>query len=601
MKIRFLAAGAVVVLLEPAAALSLRQDTVTLAEPALPIALARKVDPVIDRLWSDFAPGDAMDDVRFISRFWRIAGNPGYDASIDRMHARLLASGFTPAARAPARSERPSTWIEQYPNTGHGWSYSVGTLALVRASQPDEILLSRDTHQIALCINSFSTPSGGLTARLVDVGAGDSESDYAGKSIEGAVVLGDAAPEALWRFAVVARGAAGIVSAEIAPFVSPYAPGRPDTPRDRWEVLQWGSVPYDARHRAFGFKATPHAAWRLRQALAADPRTEVHVTTESGFSVKPVRTLVAEIPGRAAAEERVVVAAHVQEPGANDNASGAATLVELARALAHGIATGAIPRPERTITFLWLDEISGSQQWLRDHAEQAARVKYMFSLDMTGEDVTKTGGSFLIERWPDPGAVWDRPWDPHTAWGRGDVRAEQLAGDLINDVHLAICRRVAQRSGWIVNTNPYEGGSDHTVFGKAGVPAVLDWHFTDRYYHTNFDTPDKTSAAEMRNVGVSVGASAWLLAAAGEPEALAAADLVAQAGRARLDVEGREGAALAGSAGDPSAARLRQAEIVAAWQRWYAQAVRSAVRLVIGPPSADAARRIEALAVPFER
>ena len=171
------------------------------------------------------------------------------------------------------------------------------------------------------------------------------------------------------------------------------------------------------------------------------------------------------------------------------------------------------------------------------------------------------------QRWPDPGAVWDRPWDPHTAWGRGDVRAEQLAGDLINDVHLAICRRVAQRSGWIVNTNPYEGGSDHTVFGKAGVPAVLDWHFTDCYYHTNFDTPDKTSAAEMRNVGVSVGASAWLLAAAGEPEALAAADLVAQAGRTRLDVEAREGAALAASAGDPSAARRRQTEIVTAWQR----------------------------------
>ena len=33
-------------------------------------------------------------------------------------------------------------------------------------------------------------------------------------------------------------------------------------------------------------------------------------------------------------------------------------------------------------------------------------VRYMFSMDMTGEDVTKTGGSFLIERWPDPGAVW---------------------------------------------------------------------------------------------------------------------------------------------------------------------------------------------------
>ena len=68
----------------------------------------------------------------------------------------------------------------------------------------------------------------------------------------------------------------------------------------------------------------------------------------------------------------------------------------------------------------------------------------MFSMDMTGEDVTKTGGSFLIERWPDPGAVWDRPWDPHTEWGRGNVRADSLKGDLINDLHLAVCQRVAR-------------------------------------------------------------------------------------------------------------------------------------------------------------
>ena len=70
----------------------------------------------------------------------------------------------------------------------------------------------------------------------------------------------------------------------------------------------------------------------------------------------------------------------------------------------------------------------------------------MFSMDMTGEDVTKTGGTFLIERYPDPGAVWDRPWDPHTEWGRGNVQADSLKGDLINDAHLAVCERVGRKS-----------------------------------------------------------------------------------------------------------------------------------------------------------
>ena len=115
----------------------------------------------------------------------------------------------------------------------------------------------------------------------------------------------------------------------------------------------------------------------------------------------------------------------------------------------------------------------------------------MLSLDMTGEDVTKTGGTFLIEKQPDPSAVWARPSDPHTEWGASEVKADSLKGSLLNDVHLAVCARRSKDTGWVVRTNPYEGGSDHTVFGEAGVPALLDWHFTDRYYHTNLDRPTR--------------------------------------------------------------------------------------------------------------
>jgi aminopeptidase YwaD len=66
----------------------------------------------------------------------------------------------------------------------------------------------------------------------------------------------------------------------------------------------------------------------------------------------------------------------------------------------------------------------------------------------------------------------------------------------------------------VVRTNPYEGGSDHTVFTRAGVPALLNWHFTDRYYHTNLDTPDKTSAPTMGNVATAVATTALFLASA---------------------------------------------------------------------------------------
>ena len=48
-------------------------------------------------------------------------------------------------------------------------------------------------------------------------------------------------------------------------------------------------------------------------------------------------------------------------------------------------------------------------------------VVAMLSLDMTGEDTAKTGGTFLIEKEPDPSALWDRPSDPHSEWGASKV------------------------------------------------------------------------------------------------------------------------------------------------------------------------------------
>jgi aminopeptidase YwaD len=567
-----------------------------LAPPPLEPGLARTIDPIIDALWSRFSRRSAMGHVAYISQFWRLSGNLGYDATINRIHGRLVAAGFQDRRSTDATTS--STWIEEYPNAGKGWRFTVGTLAIEHAGAAEEILLSHELTDLDVCINSFSTAVGGVIAPLVDVGAGNKDEDYAGKTMQDAIVLGDVDPGQLWRRAI-AHGARGIISTSLGAYVNPDRPGAVATPRDQWSILQWGSIPYDDVRKGFAFKATPRAAVALRKALGRDSHTTVRAEVVSTFSAKPNRMIIAEIPGRVVPNERVVMTAHVQEPGANDNASGVATLTEMARALRVGIRAGTIPQPDRTLTFLWVEEISGSREWLKDHAEEGKNVRYMFSMDMTGENTRKTGGTFLIERWPDPGAVWDRPWDPHTEWGRSDVKAESLKGDLINDLHLAICGRVSARTGWVVRTNPYEGGSDHTVFGEAGIPAVLDWHFTDRYYHTNLDTADKTSPSEMRNVGVSVAASAWILASTGEATALAVAQVVTRAGTARLAIEQGEGAKLAAAESDRSGARLRQDQIVLAWKKWYGEAVHSATRLVTGPPSSAFTRRLDDLATAF--
>ena len=51
--------------------------------------------------------------------------------------------------------------------------------------------------------------------------------------------------------------------------------------------------------------------------------------------------------------------------GANDNMGGPAIQLEILRTLHHLIETGQLPRPRRTIHFIWPNEISGTYEFLR--------------------------------------------------------------------------------------------------------------------------------------------------------------------------------------------------------------------------------------------
>ena len=509
--------------------------------PPLDRALPPRAEAIYQQLAGRVDARVAMDIVTFMAPLWRLAGNPAFDQSQQRIFDRLAAAGLQPK-------------YETFPNANanSGWDHTTGTLRLGGPS--GEILLSRETHGVALAINSFSTAEGGVTLPLVDVGAGTSAAAYEGKAVKGAIVFATGSLGQVFAQAVRTRGAAGVITSDIAPYTKPA-----ETP----DVLQWGAIPPDDTLRAFGFKATPRVSARLRAELAKGG-VNVHVEIASTFHRGLNRTLVTEITGRVRPDERIVLAAHVQEPGANDNASGCGTLLAAALALQDAIRRGALPAPARTITFLWVDEIRGSEQWIKDHADLMKGVVAMLSLDMTGEDTAKTGGTFLIEKSPDPSAIWDRPSDPHSEWGASKVDPATVRGSFLNDLHLAVALRRARDTNWVVRTNPYEGGSDHTVFMRAGVPSLLNWHFTDRYYHTNLDTIDKVSAAEMQHVAIVVATTAMFLGSAGQADAAAMVKLMATARDARLATEQKNHAT---------------PEILQAWRTWYDEAIASVSRL----------------------
>jgi hypothetical protein len=292
------------------------------------------------------------------------------------------------------------------------------------------------------------------------------------------------------------------------------------------------------------------------------------------------RVIVADVRGRARPDERFVFSAHVQEPGANDNASGVGTLAEMARSLADLMKKGEWS-PLRTITFIWGDEISAAERYLKENSNRTQGVRWGLSLDMVGENTAVTGGTFLIEKMPDPSAVWTRGEDHHTEWGGEPIGVDRLMPHYFNDFVLDRCRDQAAASHWVVNANPYEGGSDHEPFLAAKKPGLLLWHFTDQFYHTDNDRLDKVSAETMTNVGICAATVAGVLAAPDSGTAEAIIDETERAALDRLAAEFELSRAALAKGGKLD----QEVLILTTWTEWYTNAIRAARDVDIGGPT----------------
>jgi|GEM_PF-258408 len=179
------------------------------------------------------------------------------------------------------------------------------------------------------------------------------------------------------------------------------------------------------------------------------------------------RDVVGVLPGRQADAEPLVIAAHYDGvgslpdgtlyPGANDNASGVAVLLELARTWQR---SGW--QPERSIYFIaWGAEepgLASSRVYAQDPIVPIEHTLAVFNLDGVGE-----ARSYYLNI------------DPAMP-GSDDVAFDfSLAGELLE-------RRVTQ--------GRYEGHSTHTILQGQGIPVVQLFWPEGSYARTPQDTPD---------------------------------------------------------------------------------------------------------------
>lgn len=580
---RALAAGIGAALLAATAAACVRSPAASRTASAAPgtspatVATPSPFATLFEQVRGELSGDRARATVAFVEQRWRLPGNRGFDESIRHVEAGLRQAGFVAEEGAPAGA-RLVYRVERRPMARDTWEPDDAALTIVGH---DTATLRWRTNRNMLAIHSFSTPAGGIEAEVVNVGRGRPE-DFAEVDVAGKIVLADAPVGRLFGEAVQKRGAVGVLAYSMPAYLQPER---------HTTSIQFGSIPQDTARRAWGLLLSHDARGALHRALAAGP-VRVRVETRSRTWRSEELTVVAEVRGGRAPEERFVFSAHVQEPGANDNASGVGAQLEMARTLAALVQRGAAD-PARTVTFLWGDEIKSTRDFLAADSGRTRGVRWGMSLDMVGEDTERTGGTFLIEKMPDPSAVWTRGEDRHSEWGGQPLPVERIVPHYLNDYTEARAREQAAVTGWVVNTNPYEGGSDHIPFLQAGKPAVLFWHFTDVFYHTDNDRLEHVSARTLANVGTTALVSALGLTAGDAGTVRAIVDDVERAAMRRLAAEeALSRAAVQGAGAKADSVRAAELVILRTWARYYADALRTVGEVELGGPSAATTHRI---------
>jgi hypothetical protein len=382
------------------------------------------------------------------------------------------------------------------------WDAEMGELWIVK---PYKRKIA-DLKEIAasLCSGSSTTDT---TAELIYVGPGNREDFYAGKDVKDKIVLVNGSPGGAQRMAVDKFGALGVVA---------YGSSHPEFDPDE---VGWSSIRVvEGQKKTFGFMVSTRMGNNLRDQLERGPKIEVRAIAKSQMVPYKEQMVEALIKGKDYPDEELVFTAHLYEgfakQGANDDISGCVAILETARTLQKLMDDGKIPPLKRSVRFLFIPEISGTQAYIRKYPDIARRFFTNINEDMVGEGLIKNQS--MMELIQTPASLPNYLNDVMRTlfeWVGTTQRNNER-----NEAYLPIWSPTGSRDPFYYVIDPYSGGSDHVVFADSGVrvPAVMLIVWPDQWYHSSGDTPDKSDSTQLKRV-VFLGAAAAVFLAGGGP------------------------------------------------------------------------------------
>jgi aminopeptidase YwaD len=442
----------------------------------------------------------AKRNLEGIARFHRQRGSKGFHEAAELVAQRLRGYGLSDVAilQFPAdgkifygtQRSRPA-WDAEFAEL---WEAKDGGEAKLGSFDREPVVLAEDSE------------SADVAAELVNVGEGTKESDYAGKDVKGKMVLVSAQPGAVQDLAVGRFAAVGIVS---------YAQNQKTAwSGENLDAIRWGHLETFSVNKTFGFMVSLRTARGFQERLTKGEKIKLHAVVKAGQHVGNYEVATATIPGAdpKLKDEEIVFSCHLdhQRPGANDNASGCATILEVARTLQKLIADGSLARPARTIRFVFPPEIEGTLALLNGTPELAKRIKAVVHMDMVGGG-PETKAVFHVTRGPMslPSFVQDVAW-AFAEW----VNEETYEFAATGKAEYPIISAEGGKEPLQAVYSAYTMGSDHDVYQDSsfGIPAIYLNDWPDRYIHTNLDTAANIDATKLKRAAFIGGASGYFLA-----------------------------------------------------------------------------------------
>ena len=397
---------------------------------------------------------------KYASRIWendRLLSNSAFLRTAEYIETEMRNIGLEEVEVLNAKADARTMYAEWI--IPRAWEIRSARLSY----EDGEIIADYDEIPCSVSMRSAKTPKEGLVLEAVDA-----DKQEAGEWMRGKLLF-SSKPASMLSDTALKYGASGIITDYFPLYEGIRESAEDVSGAARWDCEFMGNTNNTS---LFAFNLTPERGEQLRKRLAAGEKINLRAFVDSEEFDGFAPTISGAIKGTDPSLGEIFLYAHLYEPGANDNASGCAVLMEVMNMYLSAIRDGTLQSPKRTIRLALGQECMGSNAYLIHHPERDERI--CLDADMIGTEKIDN-------------AILGICHSPYSNWSFLD--------DLIEET----VQTAQTFAPFPYHSRPFSISSDNMLADPYfKMPTVALITAPAKSYHSSMDTPDRLEEGVMR-------------------------------------------------------------------------------------------------------